>query len=639
MTKPNILRLSILLWLVLSVFCVYSLAEDNTAPPKQEETVAQEAAMPAPIKEAQPEQQPDLVALGPEQPQAIIPMPVVVQEQKPEQIVVSVSTPVTENVTLDFKEADIHNVLKIISYKSGVNIVTTPDVIGNVTIRLADVPWDKALDVLLKTYGYASERQGNIILVTKLENISKIQSEEPLRTEVFNFRFLDAQDAEKILLPLLSPRGKISVLYARGQKGWKFGTYQIGKAGTSSAALTREATESASRSETISIERNAAGDLISKKADFDPSIKSKTLIITDTPVSLDRIRNVIIPQIDKKPKQVLIETKIMEVNADNLRDIGFDWGSGKAGASGYATAPSDLYLNKNNSMTLAGRNLASEFTPNAFSPVEGTTAFPGTYPYKAGLELIFKKVTGTQFEVILHALEETYHANTLSAPRIVTLDNQEASILVGYHTPILSTSVTAGSGTSGSGPTVTQTLDYYQEIGIRLNVVPQISDEGYINMIIHPSVTSSTSNVTATNVAGTGADAVTSQVNYPIIDVREAQTQVLMKNEETLVIGGLLKDIVNKEVIGIPFLRKIPYIGKAFEREITDSTKIDLLIFITARIVKEGEFTPEEIARMQEALNKETVIIKKDPIAEKKKFDKKNSSNNNNNNNNNNNSK
>ncbi|MFA6350539.1 MAG: hypothetical protein WCY12_06415, partial [Candidatus Omnitrophota bacterium] len=465
-----------------------------------------------------------------------------------------------------------------------------------VTIRMADVPWEMALSVLLKSYGYASERQGNIILVTKMENISKIQAEEPLMTEIVKLKFLDAQDAEKILIPLLSARGKISVLYSRGQKGWQFGSFKIGKDTKAGTILEKEKTDSM-KQETIAIERNPAGELVSRKAEFEPSVKSKTLVITDTAANLDRIKNVILPQIDKKPKQVLIETRIMEVNRDKLTDIGFDWGTGSSGASGYSTAPGDLNLNSDNTYSIGGRNLGSEFTPGAFTPVEGTTTLPGTYPYKAGLEILFKKLTGQQFEVILHALEEDAHTNTLSAPRVMTLDNQEAAILVGYHTPILSSTVTAGS--QNEGPTQTQNLDYYQEIGIRLNVVPQVSDEGgYINMIIHPSVTSSTASITAKNVSGTGTSAITSTVDYPIIDVREAQTQILMRDGETVVLGGLLKDVKSKEVIGIPYLSKIPLLGAAFKRTVDDIQKQDLLIFITARIVKDNDLTPEEIAKL-----------------------------------------
>ncbi|MDP3732719.1 MAG: secretin and TonB N-terminal domain-containing protein [Candidatus Omnitrophota bacterium] len=520
------------------------------------------------------------------------------------------------NVTLDFKEADIRNVLKIISYKSGLNIVVTPEVIGNVTIRLVNVPWERALDVILKTYGFGYERQGNIILVTKMENIAKIQSEEPLKTEIFSLKFLDAQDAQRAIIPMLSPRGKISVLYTRGQKGWQFGTFKIGKQ-TTSGQLEQERV-SAAHSETVSIEKNPEGRAISSKVELDPSVKSKTLIVTDTASSLDKIINFIV-LIDKKPKQVLIETKIMEINTDKLKDIGFDWGTGSAGASTSGTPPSDLSVDSKNRKSIAGRNLASEFTPSLFGPKEGTTTFPGTYPYKAGLEVLFKKLTGSQFEVILHALEQNAYTNTLSSPRILTLDNQEASILVGFHTPILSSTVTASS--TSTGPTQTQTLDYYQEIGIRLNVVPQVSEEGYINMIIHPSVTSSTSSVTATNIAGTGSSAITSTVNYPIIDVREAQTQVIMKDGETIVIGGLIKDVKSKEVVGIPFLSKIPLIGNLFKRETIDNGKIDLLIFITAHIMKEDEFDSEQIAKLEERMErreKNAVAVKIDNFPTKK---------------------
>lgn len=497
------------------------------------------------------------------------------------------------NVTLDFKEADITNVLKIISYKAGINIVNTPDVIGNISIRLVDVPWEVALDVILKTYGYGYQRQGNVILVTKAENVARIQADEPLKTEVVNLKFLDAVDAEKILLPLLSPRGKISVLYSRGQKGWDFGSFQIGKESTTGGSL-HKIDEGAAKSETVSIERNAAGELISKKAEFQPSIKSKILVITDTSDSIDRIMNTILPQIDKKPKQIIIEARIMEVSRSKLMDMGLDYGTGTTGAEG---TPSDVRVSS--SGTLAGSSIGSGVTPSLFSPLEtGTTGVSGAYPFNTGLQLLFKKISGTNLEVILHALEEDAHTNTLSSPRILTLDNQEAAILVGYHTPILSSSVSA-STTAGQAPTVTQTLDYYQEIGIRLNVVPQVSEEGFITMLIHPSITSSSANVYATNQVG-GANPI--QTPYPIIDVREAQTQVIVRDGETIVIGGLLKDVKSKEEIGIPFLGKIPFIGALFKRQTHDTTKIDLLIFITARVVKEGEFSADEIVRLEKGV-------------------------------------
>ena len=494
--------------------------------------------------------------------------------------------PDSGNVTFDFKDADILNVLKIISYKSGVNIVTTPDVIGNVSVRLANVPWEVALEVILKTYGFGSQRQSNVILVSKVENVAKIAAEEPLQIEIITLKFLDAQDAQKILIPLLSPRGKISVLYARGQKGWQFGTFQIGKdAKSSAAALAKE--ESKTKSEAISYEKSASGETVMKKAEFDPSVKSKMLVITDTASVLDKIRNVILPRIDIKPKQVLVETRFIEVNETKLKDLGVDWGLGSS-TNAESSAISTQTI-KSGTQAIGGHSLGTA----------AGAALDSSNPYTSGGEFVFQKLTGTQFEAIIHALESDTSTNTLSAPSIVTLDNQEASMLVGYHTPILQSTVTAGTDTTGA--TVTQTLDYYQEIGIRLNVVPQISEEGFVNMIIHPSITSSTQSVTATSIAG---DEKT-ETDYPVIDVREAQTQVLLKDNETIVIGGLLKDVKTKTKTGIPFLVDLPWVGKFFGRDKDNVEKIDLLIFITAKIIKDGQYSPEELRKLESRLGRE----------------------------------
>jgi type IV pilus assembly protein PilQ len=488
-----------------------------------------------------------------------------------------------ENVTLDFKDADIHNVLKIISFKSGINIVTTPDVIGNVTIRLVDVPWDLALDVMLKTYGYGYQKQGNIILVSRLENIAKIQLEEVLQTEIFHLKFIDAYDAQKVLLPLLTKRGAISILYTRGQKGWKYGSYQIGKEKIEAAPLEREAP-------------GAEGVQ-----------RSKTLLITDTASSLDKIRTVILTQIDKKPKQVLIETRFMEVNKDKLRDLGVDWGLGSTGAE--ATDVAGIKANEVVVSRDRANAPASKLGGNSVSKLGSTvaSAFTGVttgFPYNVGANLLFQKFTGVKFEAMLHALEVDADTNTLSAPRILTLDNQEASIMVGYHTPIFKTDVSNSATTGGtSAATITQTLDYYQEIGIKLFVVPQVNEDGYINMIIHPSVTSSTHTEKAQIIATGIATPVTTA--YPVIDVRETQTQVLLKDGETVVIGGLLKDEDGKGTQGIPFLENIPLLGGIFRRDTYTKKKIDLLIFITARAIDEGEFTEEELAKLKEDLGKE----------------------------------
>ena len=480
----------------------------------------------------------------------------------------STAVPVKEEllpgkITIDFKDADIHNVLKVIALKAGVNIVTSPEVTGTVTIRLVDVSWKDALKTIISAYSYGYEQRENIIMVAPLEKLTEQKKQEvelnqvqPTTTEVFTLKYIDAQDAKNAIEPQLSSRGQITVLETTGQAGWAFGkTDDTGK-------------RKRSKDDRISL--------------------SKTVIITDVPPVIDKIKKMII-NIDVKPQQVLIEAKIIEANKDRLRDLGIDWGTGSSGAS--SSTLSYVPVGKNaggfDNSRIGGHVLSDLVTPTTFTPKATSLTSANT-----GLKLAYRKLTGSQLEIILHALEEDVDTNTLSAPRIMTLNNQEATILVGQKFPLITTSIsTQTNQVTGS------TLDRYQDIGIQLNVVPQICDKDYINMIIHPAVSSYTSTLKTKAPDGT----ILSE--YPIIDTREAETQIFIKDGETVVIGGLLKDVKTKSKMGVPFLGKIPLLGLLFQRETNDTEKIDLLIFITARVMREEEFSDAYIATLEERLN------------------------------------
>lgn len=480
-------------------------------------------------------------------------------------------------VTLDFKDADIQNVLRVLAYKSGVNIVAGKEVVGTVTIRLVDVPWEQALQVILSTYGFAYERDGNIISVATVDALKERREKKKELTEiegvtskVFTLQYLDASDAKKMLEPQLSPQGKISVLEITGQKGWKIGATVAGGS-SSDEGKARRARENA---------------------------RSHSLVITDTPTFLDRITK-ILKEIDVKPVQVLIEARIMEVNKDALRDIGMEWSTGyrlqnhKAlTTGGVLNGGVNVHAGKEpigksrTAGVLSGSNYSQTEPGDAtgYQPANFTPLATNLNPYNAGLQLLWAKLFGTQMEAMVHALEEDVRTNTLSAPKILTLSGQEALILIGQKYPIIESNI---SGTSG---TATITLAYYQDVGIQLYVVPQVSgDERYINMIVHPVVSSFTNTVSANA--------------YPILLTREAETQVLMTDGETIVIGGLLKDVKSKGRIGIPILGDIPIIGNLFSRATNDTAKIDLLIFVTARIIRPGELTEEEMAMVKQALD------------------------------------
>lgn len=371
---------------------------------------------------------------------------------------------------------------------------------------------------------------------------------QPTETHIVNLRYIDAGDAKKAIEPQLSPRGRVTILEITGQAGWGFGG-------------------------AFSEKRTRTGQTTGR---------SRTLIVSDIPPVLDKIREVL-ADIDVKPKQVLIETRIVEISHDRLKDIGFDYATGGAGSASSTAVTTDSITKE----LLAGAHIfgGSGVTPSAYAPKATAISLANT-----GLNIVFQKISGTRFEIIMHALEENVATNVLSAPRILTLDNQEATILVGEQFPIVSTTKSSDTST-----TVDVSLDSYIDIGIQLNVVPQVSgvNRDYINMIIHPAVTS---------------EGTLIENRYPRITTRETQTQVLMRSGETIMIGGLIKDVKNESTQGVPFLRKIPFLGKMFfERTTVDTEKIELVIFISAHVVDDKGLTSDQLEILEQNLGLRSV--------------------------------
>jgi len=460
---------------------------------------------------------------------------------------------------IKFKDVDIKIVLQSIAqkaYKEGqkINIVVSPEVEGLVSINLEKVDWFTAMEAVIRPYSYSYEWVGeNIILVDTTEKIGEREAQakerqevEPARTKVYRLKYIDANDARKMIEPLLSPVGRISVLETTGQAGWEFGT------------------------DVTKRERAREGK----------TSRTKIMVVSDIARKLDEV-DALFEKIDIMPKQILIKTRIMEVSRDVLDDFGLEWGTGITGATGttaeFVTAQKDAA--GDSLAEMAARGIAPEpsisITPSGASGITDNA-----------FQLLYRKLTGTQFELIVHALEEDARTNTLSAPTILTVNNQEASILVGEKYPIIKTEISTETSQITGG-----SLDYYQDIGIQLNVVPQIcgENEELISMIIHPAVTARLTDVSVTDQQGT------TLVSYPWLTSREAETQVVAKDGETIVIGGLLKDVKSRYDIGIPFLSKIPFLGWLFKRQTEDTDKIDLLIFITAKIVKPGEAFGQEL--------------------------------------------
>jgi type IV pilus secretin PilQ/predicted competence protein len=476
---------------------------------------------------------------------------------------VTESVPVPQ-VTLNVENGDMAQVLKAFSLQTGKSIVIGPEVVSsNVNVHLSEVDWNDALEVILKPYGYGYTTTGKAIVVNRLDKIALVKAVEPLESKVFTLHYLDASDIKETIEKHLSTRGNMSVLQRKGLIGWK-----------SDASKGRG--NSRSGTSTMGIrERAVTGE---------DTQKSKTFIITDIPSVLASVEQILM-EVDLRPQQVLIEAQFMEVNVNYLRDIGVDF----------------------TRLDVGDFTFSSEFSavaPNAFNPAAELSGGSSRQVFSQ------LKLDSSDAEIFLRVLQEDDDSNLLSAPKIMTLNNHEATIVVGTKFPIIE------SDTSGDSTSVTSTsLEYYENIGIQLNVVPQVCAENQINMIVHPSVSEQTGETA-------GVTGVTSAVtSYPIISVREVETQILLNDGETVVIGGLMSQRDGKSVFKIPLLGDIPILGRLFRRNVDSTKNVELLIFLKANIIDQDNYASHSSAQM-EALQskriKEMQAVKDAEIAAKK---------------------
>ncbi len=405
------------------------------------------------------------------------------------------------NVTLDFRDADIRNVLRIISYKSGVNIVPGPEVEGNVTIQLTDVPWETALDVILKTYGYGYERRDNIIVVNTLEKLSEkrrlekeLKEQEPLITEVFVLNFAKASEVVDSIKDILTSRGKIN---------------------------------------------------------YDE--RTNTVMISDSASNMEKVSE-IIPALDIVTPQVLIEAKVIETKLNDSDKLGIDW---TLQATAYGAA----------------RPMLWPFTQHS----ENKYLKDSNFPAPEDEEFKFGTLDFAGVQAVMELLYSRTDTNTLSNPRIVTLDNQPATITVGTKWPV-------GQYTYNSDQAKWQVSGWeYLEFGILLKVTPHINQAGFVTLEIQPEVSDQAGEVTF------------EQATIPILTTQETSTRVMIKDGETLVIAGLIKDKTIDTRKKVPILGDIPLLGLLFQKKEITTEKTDLLIFITPHIITPNVTPPAEI--------------------------------------------
>ncbi len=416
---------------------------------------------------------------------------------------------VGKKVSFEFKDIDIHNLLRIIAEVSKRNIVVADDVTGKVTIRLRNVPWDQALDLILRSKGLGQEELGNIVRVAPL---ATLQAEATARLERKKNLEL-AQDLTVQLMP---------VNYAT-------------------------ASDMASR----------VKEVLSQRGTVTVDTRTNTLIVRDLVQYMGKARS-LVQSLDLQTPQVMIESRIVEANTTFGREVGIQWGG-----------QGNLSPASGNQTGLVFPNTVSVAGGVAGGANQGTSATPQyavSLPVGAGdgaggaLGFIFGSAGGAlQLNLRLSAAETNGTVKTISAPKVTTLDNAQARISQGVSIPFSQVSA-AGANTQ------------FVEARLSLDVTPHITQDGSVLMAIR-----------AENNQPDGAN--TGANGQPAIQRKEASTNVLVKDGDTTVIGGIYTRFGSVSENSVPILGKIPVIGFFFRRHIERDTKTELLIFITPRIL------------------------------------------------------
>ncbi len=420
-----------------------------------------------------------------------------------EDLVVGETRYVGRRISLDFQQADISNVLRLIAEVSGFNMVVGEGVKSKVTMKLVSVPWDQALDMILKMNGLGKIRQSNILWIDTLANIAKQQNEEAqakdakvkaeeLVDRVFYIRNLQAQELMTSLRQYLSPRGLMQM-----------------------------------------------------------SVGSNALIVRDTESKIGVMKQ-LVDGLDLEVPQVQIEARIVQADTTYSRSLGVQWGIqnlNQLAGSGVAN------FRTGNTGSFGAQT--SNFLVNLPATVGGLTSTPG-------VGFTIGKTDGALLDVRLSAGELLGLSKVIAAPKVTTLDKREAKISQGESIPFQTTSLQG-----------TQTT--FVDANLELNVTPQITsrDPKEVGKQIMMKVRATRNAVGArSNPAG------------PSIDRREANTQVIIRDGETMVIGGVFIDTQNNSVVGSPYLSRVPVLGWLFKQKTEAVAKQELLIFLTPSIVK-----------------------------------------------------
>ncbi len=445
-----------------------------------------------------------------------------------------------DRLTLNFQDIEVRAVLQLLADFTGLNLVASDSVKGNVTLRLKNVPWDQALDIILKSKGLTMRQKGNVIMIGPTEEVmareeqelaatQKIEELVPLRTENIQINYAKATDIAKLLASQQMQVAKVS------------GNLQQGGA---------QAEEE---------EETQARGLLSSRGSVTADERTNTLLVQDTADKLEQVR-LLVARLDVPMRQVMIESRVVIASDNFARELGVRFGANRLQVNENKGNFNEIYGGRPG--TLSGEDYWGTTIDNLKDEptVPLMVDLPATNPTSA-INFLIGKIGSYLLQLELTAMQQEGRGEIISNPRVITSDKQKAEIEVGQQVPIVT------PGTQNEPPTVK-----YQDATLKLTVTPHITPDNRILM--------------ALKVTKNEADEALKVDGNPYINKRAVETNVLVDNGETVVLGGVFERSRFTSKEQVPWLGNLPIVGNLFKNDARKETNNELLIFVTPRILQ-----------------------------------------------------
>lgn len=433
-----------------------------------------------------------------------------------------------QKLSLNFQDIEVRSVLQLIADFTGFNLVASDTVAGRITIRLQNVPWDQALEIILKTKGLDKRKSGNVIMIAPAEEIAareklEIQNNQqveqlaPLTTDYIQLSYAKALDIQKLI--------------TEGRNNNSGGQ---------------------SRNETNS------GSLLSSRGTLSIDIRTNTLIIQDTAKKIEDIRE-LMTKLDVPVRQVMIEARIVRATDSFSKELGVKWGvlsDGVAGNRNLLVGGSDTTLFDLREPEVDSKTGGVKYTIQRPENLSVDLGVSSTGASKIAFGLL--SMSDVMLDLELSALQADGNGEVVATPKVLTTDKQKARIAAGTQIPYQTA--------TSSGATAIQFIN----AELSLEVTPSITPDGRIGMELFVN-SDSPGEVQATGVRA--------------IDTNRVATNVLIDDGQTVVLGGIFENQTTNRTLKTPFLGDLPYVGRLFKKETQSNSKQELLIFVTPRLV------------------------------------------------------